>query len=214
MTEAGIITGWGSVSVAPSGYLRLIRELTQKYGVLLILDEVGTGFSRCGKLFALELDNIVPDIVTLAKGISNGAGVIAAVVTTSAIADATFAKAHLTSTFGWTPLACAAALKTLEIHQRDKVWEKSEADGKYMLSRLRNGLADHPKVKDIRGIGMELGIEVKGVSGNNIVKKALSNGLHLAETDGKTLQIMPPLTINRSTLDEGIAILVTSIKQF
>ena len=213
ITEAGIITGWGSVSIAPAGYLKLVRELTQKHGALLILDEVGTGFSRCGKLFGLELENVVPDIVTLAKAISNGAGVIAASVTTNEIADATFAKAHLTSTFGWTPLACAAAQKTLEIHQRDRVWEKAEADGKYMLARLRDELATHPSIKDIRGIGMELGVETKTNTGNKIVKTALSNGLHLAETDGRTIQIMPPLNIDRSTLDEGIAILIESARK-
>jgi acetylornithine/succinyldiaminopimelate/putrescine aminotransferase len=212
LTEPGIITGWGSVSVAPEGYLKAVRELTEKYGTLLIVDEVGTGFSRCGALFGLENSGVTPDIVTFAKGISNGAGVIAAVVTTNEIAEATYATAHLTSTFGWTPLACAAAKKTLEIHKRDKVWEKARADGGYMVSKLRQELAGVSSVKDVRGLGMEIGVELQGVSGKAVAKAALGKGLHLAETDDTILQLMPPLTTSRPVLDEGIGILTSTLK--
>jgi acetylornithine/succinyldiaminopimelate/putrescine aminotransferase len=205
LTEAGIVTGWGSTSVAPSGYLRAMREITEKHGTLLILDEVGTGFSRAGKLFALEIDDVEPDFLTLAKGISNGAAPIGAVVTTAAIADATYAKAVLTSTFGWTPLSCAAADKTLEIHQRDRIWEKAATDGEYVQKVLRAQLQDLPHVKQVRGIGMEIGIELADADlCKSVVKEALKAGLHLAETGESTLQLMPPLTINRSTLDEGL----------
>lgn len=151
-TEAGIITGWGSTYVAPSGYLPLVRKLTEQYGTLMILDEVGTGFSRCGTLFGLELGGITPDIVTFAKASANGAVPIGSMITREDIAEATCAKSILLSTFGWTPLACAAALRTLQIHQRDKVWEKAERDGEYIVSRLKKELADHPKVRDIRGL--------------------------------------------------------------
>jgi acetylornithine/succinyldiaminopimelate/putrescine aminotransferase len=212
LTEPGIITGWGSVSVAPEGYLKAVRELTQKYGTLLIVDEVGTGFSRCGALFGLENADVTPDIVTFAKGISNGAGVLAAAVTTNEIAEAVYASAHLTSTFGWTPLACAAAQKTLEIHKRDKVWEKARSDGGYMVSKLRQELAGVSNVKDVRGLGMEIGIELQGSSGKDVAQAALAKGLHLAETDEAIVQIMPPLTTSRSVLDEGIGILTSTIK--
>lgn len=216
VTEAGIISGWGSTYLAPKGYLTLVRELTKKYGTLLILDEVGTGFSRLGKLFGMDFENVVPDIVTFAKGCCNGAGAIGTMVTTKEIAEATVGKTNLTSTFGWNPLSCAAALKTLEIHQRDKVWEKSERDGRYLLETLKTKLLGHPKVGDVRGIGMEVGLEM--VKGNNslepdneagkaVVKKAYENGLHLILGDGGNIQIMPPLTINRAILDEGIEIL-------
>lgn len=209
LTEAGIVTGWGSTSVAPSGYLKTVRELTAKHGTLLILDEVGTGFSRCGRLFALEIEGVAPDFLTLAKGISNGASAIGAVVTTDEIADATYARATLTSTFGWTPLACAAAMKTLQIHQRDRVWEKAAMDGKYMQKTLQDRLHGNPHVQEVRGIGMEIGVQLTSeVKVKDVVSKALATGLHIAESGEDTLQLMPPLTIDRATLDEGIGILV------
>lgn len=212
MTEAGIVTGWGNTSIAPDGYLTTVRGLTEKYGTLLIVDEVGTGFSRCGTLFGIDREKVVPDIMTFAKGISNGAGAIGAVVTTEEIANATYDKAKFTSTFGWTPLACAAAYKTLEIHQRDKVWEKATEDGAHMVQSLQKALADVPQVIGIRGIGMELAVELDTITAESIRASAHEHGLHLCDSDSQVMQVMPPLTIDRTTLDEGIAILVDGIK--
>jgi 4-aminobutyrate aminotransferase len=220
-TEAGIITGWGSTYVAPSGYLSLVRRLTEQYGTLMILDEVGTGFSRCGSLFGLELDGITPDIVTFAKAISNGAAPIGAMVTREDIAEATLAKSILLSTFGWTPVACAAACRTLQIHQRDKIWEKAKRDGEYIVRRLKQELTDHPKVGDIRSLGMEIGLDIvknKGTKEKDaegvelIVQQAFKRDLHLVCDHQSNIQLMPPLTIERATLDEGLARLIESIK--
>lgn len=221
VTEAGIITGWGTTYVAPKGYLKLVRELTKKYGTLMILDEVGTGFSRCGRLFGLELDGVVPDIVTFAKGISNGAAAIGAMVTTDEIANATYNKTNLVSTFGWVPISCAAALKTLQIHQRDRVWEKAERDGNYLLQTLRKELGRHPNVGDVRGIGMEIGVdfvknkeskEPDGKFAAKVIDNAFHSGLHLVLGDGGNIQLMPPLTIERSVLDKGIEIFVDVLR--
>jgi len=220
-TEAGIITGWGSTYVAPIGYLSLVRTLTEQYGTLMILDEVGTGFSRSGALFGLELGGITPDIVTFAKASSNGAAPIGSMITREDIAEATCAKSILLSTFGWTPVACAAALRTLQIHQRDKVWEKAKRDGDYIVRRLKQELTDHPKVGDIRGLGMEIGIDVvKNKSTKEkdaervekIVQEAFKRDLHLVCDHHSNIQLMPPLTIERETLDEGLARLIESIK--
>jgi 4-aminobutyrate aminotransferase-like enzyme len=220
-TEAGIITGWGSTYVAPSGYLPLIRKLTEQYGTFMILDEVGTGFSRCGSLFGMELDGVTPDIVTFAKAISNGAAPIGAMVTRDDIAEATLAKSILVSTFGWTPVACAAALRTLQIHQRDKVWEKATRDGEYIVSRLKRELQDHPKVGNIRGIGMEIGIDIvtdkrtkehDPATVEKIVQQAFKRNLHIVCDHHSNIQLMPPLTIERTILDEGLGRLIESIK--
>ncbi|HVG01654.1 MAG TPA: aspartate aminotransferase family protein [Nitrospira sp.] len=220
VTESGIITGWGSTYVAPPGYLSLVRTLTEQYGALMILDEVGTGFSRCGSLFGMGLEGITPDIVTFAKAISNGAAPIGAMVTRDDIGEATFAKSILLSTFGWTPLACAAAHRTLQIHQRDKVWVKAEQDGRHIMSRLRKELADHPKVGDIRGIGMEIGIDIvkdkrskeqDGASVEKIVQLAFRRNLHIVCDHHSNIQLMPPLTIDRTTLDEGLTTLIECI---
>ncbi len=221
VTEAGMITGWGSAYVAPQGYLPLVRKLTEQYGTLMILDEVGTGFSRCGALFGVELGGITPDIMTFAKAIANGAVPIGTMVTKGDIADATFAKSVLLSTFGWTPVACAAAHRTLEIHQRDKVWEKAKRDGASIMTRLKKELADHPKVGEIRGIGMEIGIDMvknkatkeKDADGvEKVVQEAFRRDLHIVCDHQSTIQLMPPLTIERAVLDEGLARLTESIR--
>lgn len=223
ITEAEIITGWGSTYVAPKGYLKTVRRVTKKYGTLLILDEVGTGFSRCGKLFGMQLENVTPDIATFAKGISNGAAAIGAMVTTKEIAEKTYPGTNLVSTFGWMPTACAAALRTLQIHKRDKVWLKAEKDGRYMLKTLGKELKDHPKVGDIRGKGMEIGIDfVKDKKTKKkdpeiiekIVEKAFARGLHIVCDHDSNIQLMPPLTISRKNLNKGLEILVETINQF
>jgi 4-aminobutyrate aminotransferase-like enzyme len=215
ITEAGVITGWGSTFIAPKGFLTEARKLTKKYGVLLILDEVGTGFSRTGKLYGMNHENVVPDIVTFAKGMGNGAA-IAATVTTMDIAQKTFDKSNPQSTFGWTPLNVAAALKTLEIHMRDKVWEKSKTDGEYILKILRNELKNIFFVEDVNGVGMEIGIrlskDLKDFSMVRFIELVRGKGLHLANADSYSFQIMPPLTIERSVLNKGLNILLDSIK--
>lgn len=212
MAEAGIVTGGGQTNIAPDGFMKIIRELTSKYGVLFILDEVGTGFSRCGKLFGMELEGIVPDIATFAKAISNGAGVIGALVARREIIEKTENEATLISTFGWSPLACAAALKTLEIHQRDKVWVKAQEDGSYIIGMLKEKLLGTSKIKSIRGKGMEIGVLLNdNVNARKIYQELFDNGLIVA-IDGNNLQLMPPLTIDRQILVEGIAILIKIIK--
>jgi len=220
VAEAGIITGWGSTYVAPKGFLKGIRRLTEKYGTLLILDEVGTGFSRLGKLFGMEIEEVVPDIVTFAKGLSNGAGAIGAMVTKEEIAESTIGQTNLTSTFGWNSVAVAAASKTLEIHLRDEVWKKANSDGTFLMSSLKRELLQHPKVGDVRGMGMEIGIDfVKDKISKTpdpdfahlIVEKAFKNGLHLVVGDGGNIQLMPPLVIDRKLLNKGIEILISCL---
>src|SRR5258708_2529087 len=222
ITEAGILTGWGSTYVAPKGYLTVVRKLTKKYGTLLILDEVGTGFSRCGKLFAMEIENVTPDIVTIAKGFSNGVAAIGAMVTTNEIAEKTWQDTNLTATFGWVPLGCAAALKIMEIHNRDKVWEKSAKDGKYMMKILREELSNNPYVGDVRGVGMELGIDLvkdKNSKEKNtdflkhVLEKTRKNGLFLNSDGESNIQLMPPLIINRQDLNRGLEILLDVIQK-
>lgn len=221
VTEAGIITGWGSTYIAPKGYLKLVRELTQKYGTLIILDEVGTGFSRCGKMFGMEIENVVPDIVTFAKGISNGAAAIGAMITKKEIIEATVDKTNLTSTFGWTPVGCAAGLRVLEVHQRDRIWKKAQKDGQYIMEFLKQKALPHPKVGDVRGLGMEIGLDIvkdrstkeaDPEAAKKLIQQAYKNGLHIVLGDGGNIQLMPPLTIDRKTLDIGLDILIDCLQ--
>lgn len=211
----------GSAYVAPPGYLSLVRKLTQQYGTLMILDEVGTGFSRCGCLFGSELAGLTPDIVTLAKAMTNGGSAMGALVTREEIGQVAADKGLFVSTFGWTPVACAAAAQTLRMHQREKTWEKARQDGDYIIGRLKQELSGHPSVGDIRGIGMEIGIDlVKDLRTKEketerkmkVIEQAFMKGLHLTGDAESTIQLMPPLTINRESLDEGLDILIACIK--
>lgn len=222
VTEAGIITGWGSTLVAPRGFLAEVRRLTKRYGTLLILDEVGTGFSRCGKLFGMELEGVIPDIATFAKGMSNGAAAIGALAVNSNLVEPTLDKTNLTSTFGWTPVACAAAKKALEIHLRDKVWEQAAEKGKFLMKLLKEQLGDHPKVGNIRGIGMEIGVTfLKGKNPKTpdedfaklLVNKAFKKGLHIIHGGDGNIQIMPPLTTSQGVLKQGVDIFIHSMNE-
>ncbi len=210
VTEPGIITGWGSTLIAYPGFLTKLRELTSKYGTLLIVDEVGTGFSRTGKLFGIQHENVVPDMIVLAKGISNGASAIGTVVGRSEMFDKAFSEAVLISTFGWTPIACAASLKALQIHLRDKTWEIAEKKGKYIQEKLKAYIGDI--LIGVRGMGMEIGAQFKDAETCSRIQKAcFAEGLHVIVGSGNNMQIMPPLTIPDELLEEGLEILIKNI---
>jgi 4-aminobutyrate aminotransferase-like enzyme len=216
-TEAGMITGWGSMLVAPEGYLQAVRKLTEKYGTLLVVDEVGTGFSRTGSLFAIEHEGVTPDIVTLAKGISNGAAPIGAVVVKKDMVEQHIGEFKPTSTFGWTPLACAAALQTLLIHKRDKMWEQAVQKGEFAKDFLSKKLANPGQITNLRGLGLEIAFDVSrpgkdsGELSTEIINNAFANGLHLADAGG-CIQIKPPLTTDKKTLEDGLIILADVIE--
>lgn len=210
VTEPGIVTGSGSTLIAYPGFLTKVRELTEKYGTLLIVDEVGTGFSRTGKLFGIEHDGVTPDMVVFAKGISNGAGAIGTVVGKSSIFEPAFTDAVLISTFGWTPVGCAAALKTLQVHQRDKTWEMAEQKGAYIMEKINDCIGG--KVTGVRGKGMEIGVRCKDAeTAQEIQKAAFADGLHIVVGSKHNLQLMPPITISQELLKEGLDILTSHL---
>ena len=204
------MTGWGSTRIAYEGFLRTLRRLTEKYGTLLVVDEVGTGFSRTGKLFAIEHEGVTPDMIVFAKGISNGAAAIGAVVGKASILESAFDEGMLISTFGWTPLGCAAALETLRIHRRDRTWEMSERKGNMIVERLRICIGD--TVLDVRGKGMEIGVRFRDAETcARAQKSAFAKGLQVVVGSMDNMQIMPPLTIPEELLEEGLALLMSEI---
>lgn len=212
VTEPGVVTGWGSTLVAYPGFLTKVREITKKYDTLLIVDEVGTGFSRTGKLFGIDHEDVVPDMVVLAKGISNGAAAIGTTVGRAEIFEPSFTDAVLISTFGWTPIACAAALKTLQVHQRDKTWEIAERKGLYIMEKIRMHMGD--VVTGVRGKGMEIGVQFKDdATAERVQRGAFADGLHVIIGSKNNMQIMPPLTIPQELLDEGLDILTAHLKE-
>lgn len=212
ITEPGIITGWGSTLIAFPGFLKAVRKLTVKYGTLLVIDEVGTGFSRTGKLFGFKNENIIPDMIVLAKAISNGTSAISTVVSRTSIFESTFPYINLISTFGWLPTACAAALKTLEIHLRDEMWNQAEEKSNYMIEKLKPLVGK--SILDLRGRGLEIGIELKDSEvARNVLDSVYKKGLHIVVGNENNLQIMPPLTISYDLLDVGLNILIKAIEE-
>lgn len=218
--EPGMITGWGSCGIAPVGFLEKIRELTSKYGTLMILDEVGTGFSRIGSLFGFQLYNVVPDIITFAKGSCNGVGGIGTVVSSKDIIDPTISDANYTSTFGWSPVSCAAALKTLELHIKYKAWADSKLKGKIIVEEMQKSLKKYTDSVKVFGIGMEIGINFldtnnksKEVVVQEIVHNSLTNGLHIVNSGEGNIQIMPPINIETELMREGLEILKETISE-
>src|SRR5215472_6226467 len=156
--------GGGGVFHAPDGYLERVREICDRHGVLLILDEVITGFGRTGKMFGFEHAGVRPDILTLAKGITSAYLPLAATVATDAIFDAfksdsdDTAKFAQVSTFGGHPCSCAAGLANLEILTRERLWENSERVGAYLTDRLR--ALQSPSIGEVRGRGLLIGLEM------------------------------------------------------
>lgn len=210
VTEPGILTGWGSTLIAYPGFLKELRKITKEHDALLIVDEVGTGFSRTGKLFGVEHDKVTPDMIVLAKALSNGAAAIGTVVGRSEIFESSFPYTNLISTFGWTPIACAASLKACEIHLRERTWEKAETNGKYMLQELKKSVGK--SVVDIQGMGMEIGIRLKDAeSARKVIDASFEKGLHVVVGSENNIQLMPPLTISKDLLDKGIEILAAAI---
>jgi len=221
ITEVGIISGWGSTAIAPNGYIQLIRKITKKYNVLLIIDEVGTGFSRIGSLFGFHQFGIDPDIVVLAKAITNGSAAMGAMVTTAGIAEATYLGSNLQSTFGWNPVACAMASKVLSLHLEEATWKQAISKGHHIKEILKKELKDNPFIGNIRGMGLEIGLDFvldkKTKKENtelvmNIVNSSFIKGLHLVCDYTSNIQIMPPLTISSNNLEKGLDILISTIQ--
>lgn len=158
------IIGGGGVIVSPDGYLQRLREICDRWGILLILDEVITGFGRTGRLFGCQHWDVIPDIMTVAKGITSGYVPLGAAITTQQVFDAFLGdpeeEVHFSqvSTFGGHPVACAAASANLEILLHERLWENAESVGDYLIGRLR--AIRHPWIGEVRGKGLLIGMEL------------------------------------------------------
>ena len=198
------IQGEGGVRVPDEGYLRAVRELCDRKGILMILDEVQTGMGRTGKLFGYEHYGVTPDIMTLAKALGNGvpAGALAA---TEKVA-ASFGPGTHASTFGGNPLAMAAAIATLEAILAEGFLENCRKMGEYLQERLWSLRKDHPVVQDVRGKGLLVGLDLT-VEGSSIVKACLERGVLINCTFDHILRMVPPLVVTRQDVDRLVKVL-------
>ena len=198
------IQGEGGVIIPDDKYLSLIRKICDEKGILMILDEIQVGMARTGTLFAYEHYNVEPDIVTLAKAVGNGFP-IGVMMATDRVASAFQPGSHA-STFGGNPLAMAAALATLETIMKDGFLENVRKVGSYFLKRLNELKKKSSIIKEIRGRGLIIGIDIS-IEGSPIVNACMDRGLLMNCTGGSVLRFVPPLTITEKDVDAAVAIL-------
>src|SRR5437660_4479278 len=219
------IVGTNGIIVPPDGYLQSVREVCDRHGILLICDEVMAGFGRSGKWFACEHWDVVPDILTVAKGINSGYIPLGAMIVRQHLADWVRDKYFAGGlTYSGHPLACATGVASIEAFREEGIVENSAAMGE-VFGELLRGLADrHPSVGEVRGLGCFWGVELvksrqtreplvpfngsgeAAAPVTRLSKAALERGLYLM-THWNVIMICPPLTITREELDEGTAIL-------
>jgi putrescine aminotransferase len=215
------VQGEGGMVVPPKGYLKAAEEACHRHGTLLVLDEIQTGFGRTGKMFAMEHESVVPDIVTLSKSLGSGVVPISAAVTTADIWKKAFGHRDrydlVISTFGGHSRACAAALKTIEIMVRDKLWERAAELGNHAEKGLGKIRSESKHVKDVRGQGLMLGVELdppsipganmdENMSGIVINALADKHGILTGFCDlaPTVLRFEPPLIVTKEQIDKGL----------
>jgi len=205
------ITGEGGINIPGENYLRELRALCDQHGWLLMLDEVQTGIGRTGKWFGHQHTGIRPDVMPLAKGLGGGVPIGACLA--AGPAAHLFQPGKHGSTFGGNPLACAASLAVLDIMQEERLVESAATTGNYLMERLRAAFADVPGVRQIRGRGLMIGIELDRNCGE-LVAKALERGLIINVTSDNVVRLVPPLSFNVEHADLLSSILVPLIREF
>ncbi len=194
-----IIQGEGGVRVGDKDYFRQVRELCNSKGVMLIIDEVQTGFGRTGAMFACE-QFVTPDMLCLAKSLAGGIP-MGTVICSERIKVPV--KSH-TSTFGGNPTACAAALASLEVIEKEGLIKNAETLGNYLIEQLRG--IESKKIRDIRGLGLMVGIELKEKAGP-YVQMLMEKGVIALLAGATVIRLLPPLVISREEIDTVVSVL-------
>jgi acetylornithine/N-succinyldiaminopimelate aminotransferase len=198
------IQGEGGVIIPPENYLTRVREICDEKGILLVLDEVQTGLGRTGELFAWQLFGVNPDIFTLAKALGGGFP-IGAMLARDGIMQS-FKPGNHASTFGGNHLACAAAKAALETIIEEELPQRAKELGAHAIKRLEELKKRHPIIKEVRGRGLMIGIELREGCGD-VVERAREKGLLINCTADRVLRLLPPLVIGWMELERAIQIL-------
>ncbi len=188
------VQGEGGVYVAEPSYLKRAREICRERGALLILDEVQTGMGRTGALFAHQHFGVVPDVMTVAKGLAGGLP-IGAVLATEEVAKG-FVPGDHGSTFGGNPVACAAALAVLTVLQEEQLVENAALVGKYFRERLQSLQEKSTKAVEVRGLGLMLALELEGADARELVLRCLERGFLVNNIGERILRFLPPLSVS------------------
>jgi predicted acetylornithine/succinylornithine family transaminase len=208
-TAAILLEPLQGVNIADADYLQAVRALCDERGLLLILDEVQTGIGRCGTMFAFEQAGIVPDILTLAKGLGGGVP-IGAMLATDAVA-VSFGPGTHGSTFGGNPFSCTAALTVLEVIESEDMLANVQARGEQLRQGLLELKARFPVIQDVRGQGLLIGAELS-VEAAPVVTAARELGLMILLAGPRVLRFLPPLNVTESEVDEALVLLATALE--
>ena len=203
------IQGEAGIIVPPEGYLRAVREICTRRGVLLILDEIQTGLGRTGRMFAWQHGSAAPDVLTTAKGLGNGVPIGACLARGKAAS--LFGPGNHGSTFGGNPLACAAANAVLRVIEEQQLCAHAEQMGDELVRQLREALASVPGVREVRGKGLMVGIELEA-AGTGLVEDALAAGLLINLTGDNVIRLLPPLVISADEVTQITHILATLLR--
>jgi 4-aminobutyrate aminotransferase len=213
------VQGEGGYVVPPKGYFKELKKLLDKHGILLAIDEVQSGMGRTGKWFAIENFGVVPDIVTIAKGIA--AGLPLGVMASRADLQDWTPGSHA-STFGGNPVACAAAQAVIKAIKEEGMLENALRQGKHIMKRLEEMKEEHPMVGDVRGLGLMCGMElVKDKESKvparqeteDVMMSCFRKGIALVNCGASVIRLMPPLIITRELVDKSLDVLDESLSE-
>lgn len=203
--------GEGGVQVPEATYLERLRAVCDRFGWLLMLDEVQCGIGRTGRWFAFQHTRMLPDVMTLAKGLGSGVPVGACLA--RGAAAGVFKPGTHGSTFGGGPLACTAALTTLAVMEEEGLLANAASMGEYMLQAFRERLSGIPGVVEVRGQGLMIGIELKRPC-KELVERALAAGVLINVTSDSVIRLLPPLVIDRAQAQQVVDTVVAVVTEF
>ena len=207
------IQGEGGIIVPADGWMEDLRELCDEFSILLVADEVQSGIGRTGKMWAIEHTSVEPDIVTSAKGLASGLP-LGAVIAREEIMTAWGPGAH-GSTYGGSPVPCAAGLATLEVIRSENLLENSANLGAYLLEGLRKLQADEPDaVRDVRGVGLFIGVEFPdGQVANAVQNRCFEKGLLVLEAGENVVRMTPPLVLTAQEAETGLRLFSDTVSE-
>jgi 4-aminobutyrate aminotransferase len=213
------IQGEGGYVVPPDDYFKRLKKLADKYGILLVDDEVQAGVARTGKWWAIEHWGVEPDIICSAKSIAAGLP-LSAIIARDEIMD--WEGGTHASTFGGNPVSCAAALAVIDVIKSEKLLENATQQGAYVIKRMKEFMKDSEIVGDVRGKGLMIGVEIvedkeskkpAGEKANEIMMRSWKRGVALITSGKSSLRIVPPLVITRELIDSALDIITSSVKE-
>jgi len=193
--------GEGGMYQPPKNFLRDLRELADRNDLILMFDEIQVGLGRTGKMFCFEHEGVIPDAIILGKAIAGGLVPVSVMVTNTRLMDMAFSPGSDGSTFGGYPLACVAGVTALDVIKEERLPERSAATGKILKERILDIASRSPHVKEVRGIGLFIGIEVKSGDATEFCRKLLDLDMLANDSHHHTIRISPPLIIGESEVD-------------